>query len=1014
MDMDTLKTLLPSESEDSRYCILGLKGKQRSQSFHFAWREVEAQVHQLLEQKFEVYFGCSKFGLEQDKRTQVNVVSVQSFWLDLDVGEGETKFESQVAAIEALSDFCNTLSLPLPTVINSGNGVHCYWPLRDPITLDEWRPVAEKLKDLCVEHKFFADPSRTADGASVLRVPGTFNFKDSDNPKPVKLITTAEPVDFASLKSNIGEVTIAPSRSENREWRKADELYSLQKILRLTANGQGCAQIAHWIDFASECEEPVWRGVLSVVGNCESGLNLIHKISENHPGYHPKDTEDKLEGTLEYPHSCRFFYKNNPSLCEGCPHWAEGKGVYGGPLQLGVKIKRQDPEAPLENLKKRLEVQSEISFETPEVPLVSTETSEVDPVKLNGVDTEPLEFIYPELLLKDSEKLTQENQDIINHEPDLVDPTPPYPYFISSEGRVFMEVPGDDMEPVEVAPNSVFVLGDLEDGGTDEEFVRLKFYKDANRTKVKYVQLPTETLYQAQAVNKHLHKYGLVQYHTAEMPKYIKKCYSHYQNSQEKTEVIRHQMGWADPEHKTFVIGTREMDGSEVSRLSPAHKDSQRYANYMHSKGSYEEWKEIANLYAKPGFEPYAFTFGSAFGASLLSPSTEESGVCLSMVSTESGTGKTTVLRMINSVFGHPKELAGQGRDTFASKILKMGIFNSIACTLDEVTNINAEEASNLLYAISYGRDRDRSESQRNALRPNLTTWRTLTVTSSNTSLMETLLRYKKKADGENMRVLEFPILKEDGGLNDIDRDQAIEMFDHSLNRNYGHVGPVYISWLIRNLPKAVRLVGEIQKDLTAKYKVTGPERFWAVAIAANIAGLEIATKLKLIDYDVGRIYKWVTGPLLSRLREESISPAVDYMEALTSFILDCQDQIIVTESTVDGRNKDAAPPKWVPSDDQSVPKKYPRYRITHRWETDTNVVSVRSDAFLEHCNDGRYVLKEVLSKLKARGVYLESRKLLLTKGCPNIPKVHTHCHQFKLPREALPEEVLSRGETKS
>ena len=86
--------------------------------------------------------------------------------------------------------------LPPPRLaVCSGNGCHVYWQLAARACL----PTAETkaafrglLKRLCAKiggepNGPRADPAST-DAARILRLPGTFNWKDAANPKPVKIV----------------------------------------------------------------------------------------------------------------------------------------------------------------------------------------------------------------------------------------------------------------------------------------------------------------------------------------------------------------------------------------------------------------------------------------------------------------------------------------------------------------------------------------------------------------------------------------------------------------------------------------------------------------------------------------------------------------------------------------------------------------------------------------------------------------------------------------------------------
>src|SRR5438132_13629639 len=66
---------------------------------------------------FDVWFALALFG-DQAKRTQANAKSVQSFWLDADVGAGRTYADINDAA-SSLAACCDNINLPIATLVSS-------------------------------------------------------------------------------------------------------------------------------------------------------------------------------------------------------------------------------------------------------------------------------------------------------------------------------------------------------------------------------------------------------------------------------------------------------------------------------------------------------------------------------------------------------------------------------------------------------------------------------------------------------------------------------------------------------------------------------------------------------------------------------------------------------------------------------------------------------------------------------------------------------------------------------
>jgi len=142
----------------------------------------------------DVYFALASYkqGFHQnDKgkkvvRVRENVQELKALWFDIDF-KGE--YHDAHAALIAIRDFCEATTLPRPAVlVGSGNGVHAYWPFDTYITLERWQRLADAVKEAAKALGLKADLVCTADACRVLRPPGTTNFKDPANPKPVKLL----------------------------------------------------------------------------------------------------------------------------------------------------------------------------------------------------------------------------------------------------------------------------------------------------------------------------------------------------------------------------------------------------------------------------------------------------------------------------------------------------------------------------------------------------------------------------------------------------------------------------------------------------------------------------------------------------------------------------------------------------------------------------------------------------------------------------------------------------------
>lgn len=155
----------------------------------------------------EIYFGCASY-INRDKgRKRDNVRAARAFWLDFDTdelkGNGRAPYPDRSAALAAVERLCFRLVLSSPVVIASGYGLHVYWALDADLHPDEWRETAEMLKLACNLCGVDVDHCRTTDIASLLRVPGTHNRKDPDNPKRVFVLGWGDPISHAEFRARL-------------------------------------------------------------------------------------------------------------------------------------------------------------------------------------------------------------------------------------------------------------------------------------------------------------------------------------------------------------------------------------------------------------------------------------------------------------------------------------------------------------------------------------------------------------------------------------------------------------------------------------------------------------------------------------------------------------------------------------------------------------------------------------------------------------------------------------------
>lgn len=919
-EFDLLSAVQPS---DGWFCILGIKkGKGVQQSFAQTRAEADELVQKLVHNETDAYFAVAKFETDEN-RQKSNVKSLKSFWLDIDCGETKGAinpdtgrpdgYVDQVTAMTALKAFCKHIGLPKPVIVNSGRGIHVYWPLTEEVSREQWEPVAYKLRELCLLHNLYVDPA-VFEVARVLRVPGTFNFKD-DPPKPVYVLAEASPVDYGTLAQILNvDLTPQTEKAPKREMTALGQQFidatvtKFDTIIARSRAGNGCQQIMDSYDNRGTLSEPRWFNVLSVAKFCADADGAIQTVSEGHPDYDPHATAHKIRHILG-PHTCDEFEKSNPGGCEGCPYQNKIKS----PIVIGREVEQATEE---DNL----------------------------------------------VVHVDSTGVTERY-----HIPEY-----PPPFFRGKNGGIWFTPAEEEKQPELIYEHDLYVLKRMKDP-LEGDVVIMKLHTPHDGI-LEFV-VPNTKLIDPSEIKKILARHGVLCATKAKFERLVTFVTGSVRElqSKQKAEMMRLQFGWADNDSK-FIVGDREITALGTFH-SPAAPSTETFVELMQKEGTLEKWKEVFDLYGKQGLEPHAFAALSAFGSPLLKFA-GQTGALINVIHPNSGTGKTTILHMQNSVWGHPAKLAGMWDDTNNAKFVRLGIMNNLPVSLDEITNMDARDLSHLAYGISQGKAKERMKGAVNELRKNLATWCTIVTASSNSSLYETLGAIKNTPDGEMMRVLEYKI----GYSDAIDQSTAKYMFDHQLKENYGHAGDIYAEYLVKNLESVKHELLGLQKKIDHEFKTTQKERFWSATIAANIMGGLIAKHLGLLNWDMKRIYYWCGG-LLQDLREEVKAPADNSVAVLGDYINRKIQNILVVNDEADSRR----------SNMPLLPLMEPRGDLLIRYEPDTKRMYFAAKPFKADCVSHQINYKHTMKDLEQRGIFIEAVTKRLSKGMKVAsPGVHS------------------------
>jgi len=902
---------------------------KRKIKFFDSLDNAESICNSFLDEDRNVYFALGTFKDEKAKkpRGKDNVKFLKCIWLDIDSGNAKI-YKTKDEALEALSTFLSDSKLPIPWIVDSGNGYHVYWPFDNPLTVEEWQPLAMSLIDLCLQHKLNIDAGVTKDAARILRVPNTKNFK-SDPPKDVQVIQacpTEYDIDEIKNLLPIGEVVEvtksarpAPIFDVKEKPELSNMTFLFSTLLNKSKRGKGCEQIKYAYENQKDVSYDLWRAVLSVAEYCEDKDTAIHLMSKDYEKYNPEETEKVTSGTRSEnskPFLCATFAQYNPGGCDKCIH----KDKINSPYKLAKVVEEDAIPESLDDL--------------------------IAPYK-NVAPVEEVEEVVEEVEIED-QQFDEKTQYVM-----------PKPYFRGKQGGIFFTT--KDEEQKLIYKYDLFVTQRIYDDQEGESICfRLILPHDSPRNfTLKAEEISTTDTFAKRMANK-----GVLSTSYKLIREYVFAAILQLQNKKE-SDTAHHQFGWTNK--KSFVVGSVEFTADGRKRYAPPTVVTSDMIDWYHNAGNLEEWKEVYNSYNKNGLEGSAFAALSAFGAPLLKIGTAFNGIFLNVKHNDSGSGKSTILRVINSVWGHPEKPLRAPHDTNNALAQRMGCLNNLPFTIDELSNTKPEEISNLLYAATQGRGKDRMENNRNANRYNKTTWSTITVTSGNSSYYGKLRLIKDSPKGELMRCVEYPVSLKDV----ISVEEGRRLFDDVLLNNYGLAWEPYMCAVQQNKEAVIERVRKMATEINKSLNLTSAYRFYSSLGAVNIVGGQVAQEKGLHDYNLKHLYEFFKD-MVSQIRSNEKLDTKDHSEMLGRFLTDNHRKYtLIIQSTSDGRK----------GGNLERPQHEPMDSIKIRYEPDLQKYYVDKKFFTQYCAQQQIDCEDLIDALRTKKFVMGFKKKAMAKG---------------------------------
>lgn len=669
--LEFLRRILPDEDGQTIFCAWELERKR-----NFFFRSVQGLadfIRAADEHERTIYHAVNSFQ-SATTRSGANAQHTRSFYLDLDAGEGKP-YADQHAAISALREFCRTLALPPPTLVNSGHGVHVYWTLEHAIDPTTWRHYSNGLKALCRTHNLQADPARTSDIASILRTPGTHNRKNGAIvPVVAGQLTGPYRLEQFEVFKNAGRIEpSARSKPAASLAAAIGDVYGDQPS-DARAIADQCRQLASMRDTRGRLPEPVWHDCLGVLAHCGDDA-IAHEWSTGDERYDPQQTQEKLNRQRNFgPTTCARFAQHNPAGCEGCPF----AGKITSPIQLGRNTGSVHEE-----------------------PQNGPSSANTGLDRFAEVSALPKGFVFTKgsLVFQTSKDDRVVDLVIVQHELRLVNVQ--FGEMGGDHAYVFKQKLPREEEKEFAVPASVFLgaggRGEMARNGANvlewNHFTKyvmgaVDIFREQNKSMIRYEQFGWKD-------NDTNFLYGPNLY---------------------------------TPGGKVAVLTTADLQ-----------KRSDKKGIGIVKTGSLESWKAAANQLFAKGLETQSTALLSSFAAPLIRfQEVDEGGAVLHLMSAASAQGKTTALIAAASVWGQFDAFRIKKDDTTIGRMLVLSHLSNLPVIYDEIMTRDPDAIYDFIVSFTNGADRTRA-TRGGEIKHNEARWQTILLSAGNTSLREVL-----------------------------------------------------------------------------------------------------------------------------------------------------------------------------------------------------------------------------------------------------------------------------------
>ncbi len=862
----------------------------------------------------DLYFATGSF--LNSKRTQEAVVGKKCFYLDIDAGAAKfaknpnTAWPTIQDALAALLGFIKKFGLKPTIILFSGGGLHIYWQLSEVLDGQAWTAIAENFKRVTKAAGLKADPTSTSDSARILRPPGSLH-NNGQRASVLKHIPDAVytrsafesavlailPVPLVgSADGQLGDLLpLVPngavyqdSDAFNDDFAKFEPTPT--SAIKIAA---ACGAVRECAETGGLVTEPQWRGVIAIVKHCVEGEALAHQWSNKHPEYDFAATQAKYDRYKAAPTTCETFSAYS-GACSSC----QFNGKIKSPIVLG-RINEVDTQ-------KNPELAQQVEAAAPPPPAPPPAHLGVPPealgtdFKIELVGGRPMLYGKKTVIVKDPVNGPQKSSLWVKVTEDI--------FWLTG----WTEAGRHDSETSTVSWT-------LLRKGQTQDFELPNEYTADRKQLLRYLA--------GRTINPLNHEPDT----TAMLQQYINDQLRRIKDAAAKP-VVRGHLGihmdkdgslyCAHGEYIIYPDGTirrATLADSLVSVRDAFRIDS--LPNPTAVSWGRDAWTHVAlgarkqvDFYRKWWSGPNMENAQLAMMLMLASPvlvfaadgemrpgqSLPAIGATVSLYSTQSAKGKTTLQQAIAYAYGDAARLIRQGDrmgTTMNAQVALAAALGTMPLAMDEVTANDAMQAAESINRMASAKEKDRANQQGKSA-GELRQWALVSVVSTNVPQRELIAVAQKSSDALQMRLIELDFDKLPNRSLEL-MPQFEQARSEAMTGTVGSLGAIlHLAIVSKGYATMRALVADKMKYVAAQEKGEIKERFLLRLVAAMLVANDMLIAMKLGIFDTN-VLERASLDAMTGARTYSLSHNAEVGINFVKLVRDLAPHILITDLDV-------------------------------------------------------------------------------------------------------------------